>query len=238
MAYLTIKNHPYDPKTAWGFQLKKQQIDVSKLDLAKANSWWASVKEAEQTTVVANIKSWLKTNGYSGKDLKIAAVPALSLHGKTSGGKVSKGSMTIEFLVKEVDTAVLKRLEIKDAAASKIRSIIGLSQYGAKKAAEQGKSYSDILAFYFDKTSLTTLYQVPSVDAETKPDLAPVAPAPIPVDPGAAKPAPESSNPAPMVVVPATETAKPAPAPSKPAPAPTMRAVVKDTKSQVGQNIF
>ncbi|MBT2757242.1 SpoIID/LytB domain-containing protein [Mesobacillus foraminis] len=275
LPYLTIKSDPYDPKTAWSFQVKKQQIDVAKLDFEHADTWWATVKEAEQTPVIANIKAWLKANGYAGKDLKIAAVPDLSLHGVTSGGRVSKGSMTIEFLVKEADKAVLKRLEIKDAAASKIRSIIslslmksylvnevniqgdtisvtgagyghgiGLSQYGAKKAAEQGLGYQDILGFYFDKTSITTAYQVPAVDAETKPDPAPVAPAPTPVEPIAAKPAPEASNPAPVVVTPAPETekpapetAKPAPVPTKPAPAPKKPAVVKDTKAPIIKSI-
>lgn len=275
LPYLTIKSDPYDPKTPWSFQVKKQQIDAAKLDFAHADSWWASVKEVEQTTVISNIKAWLKANGYAGKDLKIAAVPDLSLHGVTSGGRVSKGSMTIEFLVKEADKAVLKRLEIKDAAASKIRSIIGLnlmksylvnevntqgdsisvsgagyghgiglSQYGAKKAAEQGVGYQDILGFYFDKTSITTAYQVPAVDAETKPDPAPVAPAPTPVEPIAAKPAPEASNPAPVVVTPAPETekpapetAKPAPVPAKPAPALKKPAVVKDTKAPIIKSI-
>ncbi|WP_404329963.1 SpoIID/LytB domain-containing protein [Mesobacillus maritimus] len=213
LPYLVIKEDSYDPKTAWSFPVKKQQIDVAKLDLAKADLWWNTVKEADQTAVINNMKLWLKANGYAGKDIKITAVPTLSLHALGSGGRVSKGSITIEFLVKEQGKATLNRLEIIDGSASRVRSIvgttlmksylvnkvdsagdtiqvsgagfghgIGLSQYGAKKAGELGKTYREIIGFYFDKTSVTTVYQVAPIKVEVTPDPAPVVPAPTPVE--------------------------------------------------------
>lgn len=223
LPYLVVKEDPYDPKTVWNFSIKKLQIDVSKLDLGKADLWWNSVNEVEQTAVINNMKLWLKSNGYSGKDIKIAAVPSLSLHSPTSGGRVSKASITIEFLVKEQGQAVLKRVEIIDGAPSIIRSIvgtnlmksylvnkvdttgdsiqvtgagfghgIGLSQYGAKKAGELGKTYREMIGFYFDKTSVTTVYQVAPVKVDVTPDPAPIAPAPTSVEP---TPAPVDSKP-------------------------------------------
>jgi stage II sporulation protein D len=222
LPYLTIKDDPYDPKTVWSFSIKKKQIDTSKLDLAKADKWWATTKEAEQTMVLANMKAWLQVNGYPNKDIKITAVPAFSLHGKTSGGRVSKGSITIEFLIKEKEKALVQRLELKDVSASKIRAIVGynlmksflvdnvdtatdtikvsgkgyghgvgLSQYGAKKAAEVGKNYKEILTFYYENTILATLYK----SAPEQPE--PVDPAPAPVKP-APTPTPENPIPPPV----------------------------------------
>ncbi|SEM66235.1 SpoIID/LytB domain protein [Mesobacillus persicus] len=233
LPYLVIKDDPFDPKTAWNFSIKKQQIDVSKLDLSKANLWWNTVKESEQTAVITNIKNWLKTNGYSGKDIKIAAVPTLSLHAQGSGGRVSKGSITLEFLVKEQEKAVLNRLKLIDVPASRIRAMtgttimksylvnkidssgdsilvsgagfghgIGMSQYGAKKAGELGKNYKEILGFYFDKTTVTSVYQVAPVAVVVEPASAPVVTAPVPVEP---TPVTEPVMSAPVVVTPVAE---------------------------------
>lgn len=189
LSYLPIQDDPYDPKTPWNLSFKKQQIDLKDLDLTQADSWWGTVKEAEQSTVMNNIKTWLKANGYKDKDIKIVAVPEFSLTNKTSGGRVTKGSMTIEFLVKENGTAKLQRLELKDRTAENIRLIVGtmimkstlvttlssdgdvitvsgagfghgvgMSQYGAKGAADQGKTYREILSFYFEGTTVKSIY--------------------------------------------------------------------------------
>ncbi|WP_078410954.1 SpoIID/LytB domain-containing protein [Priestia abyssalis] len=209
--YLPIKDDPYDLQIEWNLSIKKKQIDTSELDLTKADMWWASTMEAEQTTILANIKTWLQANGYANKEIKITTISDFSLHGKTSGGRVSKGSITIEFLIKEQGKALLERRELKDVSASTIRAMVGLdekkryflmksylvdtvettdetievsgkgfghgvglSQYGAKKAAESGKTYQEILAFYYEKTSLITAYH------STPEQPGPVEPAPVP----------------------------------------------------------
>lgn len=230
-SYLPIKDDPYDPQTVWSFSIKKKQIDTSELDLTKADMWWASTMETEQTTVLANIKTWLQANGYAKKEIKIAAVSDFSLHENTSGGRVSKGSITIEFLIKEQGKALLERLELKDVAASKIRAMVGLdetkryflmksylvdtvettdetikvsgkgfghgvglSQYGAKKAAESGKTYKEILAFYYEKTSLITAYQSAAEQPKpVEPTPDPVTPTPVP------NPEPEKDETAPSI---------------------------------------
>ncbi|MFS0767076.1 SpoIID/LytB domain-containing protein [Peribacillus phoenicis] len=212
LPYLMVKDDPYDPQTVWSFSVKKQQIDLTNLDLTKADTWWANTKEAEQTPVISNIRAWLQKNGYTGKDIKITAVPFLSLHAPTSGGRVSKGSITIEFMVKEKGKALQQSVILEDVTASKIRDIIGLSfmksflvdkvdtardtinvsgkgfghgvglsQYGAKKAGEQGKTYREILAFYYEGTSLKQAYEPEPENVEpVKPEPAPVIPTPIP----------------------------------------------------------
>lgn len=218
LPYLTIKDDPFDPQSEWSFSIKKKQIDIAKLDLTNADEWWAAIKEAEQSKVLSNMKAWLRANGYANKDIKITAVPALSLHGKTSGGRVSKGSIAIEFLIREQGKALARRLELVNVPASKIRAIVGpslmksyfvdtvdtaadtikvsgkgyghgvgLSQYGAKNAAEAGKTYKDILSFYYEKTSVATLYK----SAPDQPE--PVEPAPVPT------PAPAKDMRAPVI---------------------------------------
>lgn len=218
LPYLTIKDDPFDPQSEWSFSIKKKQIDIAKLDLTNADEWWAAIKEAEQSKVLTNMKAWLRANGYANKDIKITAVPALSLHSKTSGGRVSKGSIAIEFLIREQGKALARRLELVNVPASKIRAIVGpslmksyfvdtvdtaantikvsgkgyghgvgLSQYGAKNAAEAGKTYKDILTFYYEKTSVATLYK----SAPEQPE--PVEPAPVPT------PAPAKDMRAPVI---------------------------------------
>lgn len=212
LPYLMVKDDPYDPQTVWSFSVKKQQIDLTNLDLTKADTWWANTKEAEQTPVISNIRAWLQKNGYTGKDIKITAVPFLSLHAPTSGGRVSKGSIKIEFMVKEKGKALQQSVIFEDVTASKIRDIIGLSfmksflvdkvdtardainvsgkgyghgvglsQYGAKKAGEQGNTYREILAFYYEGTSLKQAYEPEPEKLEpVEPEPAPVIPTPIP----------------------------------------------------------
>ncbi|MFF2455335.1 hypothetical protein [Peribacillus simplex] len=55
--------------------MKKHQIDLTNLDLTKPDTWWANTKEVEQTQEISNIKAWLQSNGYTGKDIRIIAVP-------------------------------------------------------------------------------------------------------------------------------------------------------------------
>jgi stage II sporulation protein D len=233
-AYLKVKEDPFDPKTVWSFNIKKQQIDTSKLDLSKADAWWSATNEAEQTKVITNIKTWIKANGYAGKDVKVKAVPILSLGGTKSGGRVSTGTIHIDFLVKEPGKALEQTIKLENVSASRIRAIIGLdlmksylvdsvdtagdtikvsgkgyghgvglSQYGAKKAGESGKTYQEILAFYFEGTTLKKMYK-PAADitAPVTPDPAPAipAPAPVPVTPPAAPaPVPAKDETAPVI---------------------------------------
>ncbi|WP_156183227.1 SpoIID/LytB domain-containing protein [Mesobacillus campisalis] len=233
-AYLKVKEDPFDPKTVWSFNMKKQQIDTSKLDLSKADAWWAATNEVEQTKVITNIKTWIKANGYAGKDVKVTAVPVLSLGGTKSGGRVSTGTIHIDFLVKEPGKALEQTIKLENVSASRIRAIIGLdlmksylvdsvdtasdtikvsgkgyghgvglSQYGAKKAGELGKTYQEILAFYFEGTTLKKMYKTAAdITAPVTPDPAPAipAPAPVPVTPPAAPaPVPAKDETAPII---------------------------------------
>ena len=125
MDYFVVKDDPYDPKDEWLLDIHKTQIDIEDKDLDSADSWWESVKEKDQT-ITTNIKNWLARNGYKGKEIKITAIPELSFSAPLSGGRVAKGSITVEFLEKETNGTVSeKKVEYKDVSASRIRTMIG-----------------------------------------------------------------------------------------------------------------
>ncbi|MGE7603925.1 SpoIID/LytB domain-containing protein [Peribacillus sp. NPDC097675] len=128
LGYLAIKEDSFDPKTKWSIEVDKQQIDVSKIDVLKPDDWWTSVKEKD-TTIVPNLKTWLKSNGYSKKDIKITDIPELSFSDKTTGGRVTKGSIQLNFLVKDIvgtnGELVPQTVTLMNDEASKIRAMIG-----------------------------------------------------------------------------------------------------------------
>ncbi|MGE7121286.1 SpoIID/LytB domain-containing protein [Peribacillus sp. NPDC046944] len=128
LAYLDIKEDPFDPKIKWSVSLDKQQIDLFKKDLSKPGDWWTSVKEKD-TAVVPNLKSWLQSNGYNKKDIKITDIPVLALSDKTSGGRVTKGSIQLNFYVKDMldekGKLVQQTVTELNVPASKIRAMVG-----------------------------------------------------------------------------------------------------------------
>lgn len=128
LAYLSIKEDFYDPKTSWEITLDKQQIDLSKMDLSKPEEWWTGVEEKDRT-VVPKLKVWLKNNGYAQKDIKITEIPMLTFSDKKTGGRVTKGSIQLNFYVRDLvdDRGKLLQQTVKltNVAASKIRGMVG-----------------------------------------------------------------------------------------------------------------
>lgn len=127
-AYLDIKEDPFDPKTKWSIELDKQQIDLSKKNLSKPGDWWTSVKEKD-TTIIPNLKKWLQSNDYSKRDIKITDIPVLTLTDKTSGGRVTKGSIQLKFYVKGMvdgkGKLMQKTVTEMNVPASEIRAMVG-----------------------------------------------------------------------------------------------------------------
>lgn len=122
LSYLPIKEDEFDSKTSWKFSISKKQFDP-------ANLSWTGMKEKD-TTITNTIKAWMSTHGYAGKEIKITAVPVVSLHTTTSGGRVSKGDITVEFFTKDkVDengSYIPQKLEYKNVSASQVRAMVGI----------------------------------------------------------------------------------------------------------------
>lgn len=128
LAYLAIKKDLYDTKINWAITLDKQQIDLSKMDLSKPEEWWTSVEEKDKA-VVPKLKAWLKNNGYAKKDIKITEIPLLTFTDEKTGGRVTKGSIQMNFYVRDLvdDRGKLLQQTVKltNVAASKIRGMVG-----------------------------------------------------------------------------------------------------------------
>jgi len=128
LSYLPIQQDPYDAKTPWSVSFAKKQIDTTGKDVSNPDSWWSTTKETD-SVISTNIKTWLQSNGYENKDIKIVNIPTFALYEKTASGRVNKGDITIEFYAKDLKDAqgklVLQKVALTGAASSKIRSIIG-----------------------------------------------------------------------------------------------------------------
>ncbi|TRZ37271.1 SpoIID/LytB domain-containing protein [Niallia circulans] len=120
-------------KFPWAIQLKQQQLPES-LDLNDANSWWVTQKEADaDNQVLKNMKTWLKNEGYINdvNTVKIMKISKLELNvsSLSSGGRVSKGNVNIDYLVKTNEKAIEKKtLVLNDTAASRIRAMVGIDK--------------------------------------------------------------------------------------------------------------
>lgn len=117
----------------WAIQLKQQQLPET-LDLNDASTWWVTQKEADANNqVLKNMKTWLENEGYIDdvNTVKIKKISKLELNvsALSSGGRVSKGTVNIDFLVKTNEKAVEKKtLVLNDTAASRIRAMVGIDK--------------------------------------------------------------------------------------------------------------
>ncbi|MCM3444603.1 SpoIID/LytB domain-containing protein [Metabacillus halosaccharovorans] len=148
LSYLPIKTDTFDAKTPWQFTIKKQQINSSSLNLKKPSLWWNTTSEMDRS-LTSTMKTWLLQNGYAGKDIKIVSIPKLTLHTPTSGGRVSKGDITIEFYIKDRVNSdgelVLQKVEYVNIPATRIRAMIGnrvILSYLVTKQSETNDSFT------------------------------------------------------------------------------------------------
>ncbi|MCJ8007965.1 SpoIID/LytB domain-containing protein [Lederbergia wuyishanensis] len=104
LAYLPVKNDPYDPKAVWSLNLKKDLIDTRKLDLKNPNNWWSNTNE--NSTGVANlVKNELyKQNDYKNTEIKVIRIPNFNFMNKNSSGRSQNATITAEFFVKDKST--------------------------------------------------------------------------------------------------------------------------------------
>jgi len=129
-AYLKSAADSYDTSYTWSFDVQKTQINMVGKDLENPDTWWNNVSEKD-SAIVSNLKTWLKNNGYKDKDIKIVSVPSLSFTNPSTTKRVSTGSISIQFYVKDMtDTngkLILQEINQSNVAASKVRTMIGLN---------------------------------------------------------------------------------------------------------------
>ncbi|MEM5591516.1 SpoIID/LytB domain-containing protein [Niallia circulans] len=129
-AYLVYAQDSFDTSYTWSFNVQKTQINMQDYDVANPDIWWNKVSEKD-STITTNIKKWLNDNGYKDKDIKIVAVPTLSFDNPSTTKRVSTGSISIQFYVKNQRDSngelLLQEIKQANVAASKVRAMIGIN---------------------------------------------------------------------------------------------------------------
>ncbi|MFS0904326.1 Ig-like domain-containing protein [Priestia aryabhattai] len=127
LSYFPVKEDPYDKQTPWTLAIQKTQIDLTGKNLANYSAWWNTVSEKDKI-VTDNLKSWLVANKHPGKTIKITSIPKVSFYAPSSGGRVTKGAITVDYLVKgDVDSSqklVVHHLELTDLTSTKLKSML------------------------------------------------------------------------------------------------------------------
>ncbi|WP_066172843.1 SpoIID/LytB domain-containing protein [Bacillus marinisedimentorum] len=104
LPYLEAKPDSFDPQIPWSLAINKQQIDMSSLDLVNPEKWWSSVQEqTEDAAEIGNIKSYIKKSYPANTDIKVIGVPDIKVTEKSSYGKARRGTINVQYLVKNPD---------------------------------------------------------------------------------------------------------------------------------------
>jgi SpoIID/LytB domain protein len=133
LPYFKIKEDSFDgwsdgTPIEWLVQLQKQQIITENLDLKEWESWWDEKKEVD-VNVTKSIKKWITNYTEYEGELKIINIPEVAFSDEGSGGRVTKGAITVEFFIKgdedEEGALKLHRIEYKEVAAGRIKVMLG-----------------------------------------------------------------------------------------------------------------
>jgi stage II sporulation protein D len=140
--YLQTKLDIYDteisPHGNWNVTLAKTQIDDTKLDLKKPEVWWSSAQEKD-TTIISNMKKWLKSKKHLNdkSDVRIVDIENVSfdipdssftskdvLRGKISFSYFEKASTGF---IKNSDGTIKLQKKTIDDTSYNLRFMIGTS---------------------------------------------------------------------------------------------------------------
>ncbi|WP_080843958.1 SpoIID/LytB domain-containing protein [Cytobacillus gottheilii] len=128
LPYLLSKRDEFDgldSRILWSISLQTQQIDLRDLDLSNPESWWDQVTEAD-ATAAEKIKELLNKPD---ENLKIVAIKELDIHTVTSGQRVEKADIPVEYISEnQVDSdgnILVKETVIEDVTRGSLRSILG-----------------------------------------------------------------------------------------------------------------
>ncbi|WP_437124980.1 SpoIID/LytB domain-containing protein [Bacillus pumilus] len=184
--YLVAKTDTKDPVNAWTLKLSKTQLSKSLSTAEPASWWSKTTesnvsqlkglknwilknKETSASDIkIATISSLSFSGKTKGQRAKTASMK-ISYHLKNKTGSYSMNkSATLSFKMTEF-RLILGATNLKSTYASVKNNTndftisgkgyghgVGMSQYGAKKRAESGSSYSSILSFYYPGAKLTT----------------------------------------------------------------------------------
>lgn len=187
--YFPIKEDPYDPVLPWEFSLHQIQIDLSEIDWNVEDAWDQLKERDETITanikrwlkrqgVYGDIKilsipqfEMTEDRNESGRALH-GSISVVYLQ-RIFDGLILLGSKTLEdvplsHIRPMIGGTIFKSYlidslqEEKGVYVMKGRGFghgVGMSQWGANGMAEQGKSYREIIEFYYPGTIITNINQ-------------------------------------------------------------------------------
>ncbi|MEH7504234.1 SpoIID/LytB domain-containing protein [Neobacillus drentensis] len=147
LPYLIAKRDDYDPQIPWSLSVNKKQINTAGLDLYNPDAWWNTVSEnANDSKVLNNIKTYIKNNYFPTQQIKITAVPTLTLSDQlNSSTKRTMGSLKVNYFVKNAD-GTYERSSGSQLPADYAVSLAGIDRYATSVSiAKQGWTSSDVV---------------------------------------------------------------------------------------------
>ncbi|WP_343840640.1 SpoIID/LytB domain-containing protein [Salinibacillus aidingensis] len=189
ISYYPIKKDPYDPGRPWTFTLHKQQLPMDTFVWAwNAPDVWPHL-QGKDKKMMKSMESWVENQGYqdvkilaiphfSIADQKTAAhrsvrgsVTITFMHrilGMMMMDEISLENVPLSKIRPMIGGSIFKSYLITSSESTDDAYVVkgkgyghgvGMSQWGAQKMAEAGKTYQEILQFYFPGTDVTRIYE-------------------------------------------------------------------------------
>ncbi|MFC4559855.1 SpoIID/LytB domain-containing protein [Virgibacillus kekensis] len=189
LPYFPIKRDPYDPTYPWEFSLERVQVELKKIDWNYPNWWQGTVEEDLEIVSVmkrwlarngypGDIKVLAvphfeisEETLESGRSLR-GSISVDFLHRLPEGTimfeRVSLENVALDRIRPMIGGTTFKSYLIEsfkeNGSTYTVKGLgfghgVGMSQWGAAVMGEQGKSYREIIEFYYPGTSLENIYE-------------------------------------------------------------------------------
>ncbi len=192
--YYPIQKDPYDPIHPWEFSFNQDQIDLEKINWDNPNWWDETFEEDEKVTLqmkkylerngyLGDIKilsipkfKLIPVQTESCRSIK-GSIEIVFLHRLFDGTVVVEKQSMIDEKLNKIRPMIggdifrsylLDSLELKDKVYTlKGRGYghgVGMSQWGASVMGDKGKTYKEILEFYFPNTKILKIKDLKKID--------------------------------------------------------------------------
>lgn len=184
MSFYPVKKDPYDPIHPWSYHLQRTQVNLEEIEWSNSNWWDSLIEEKDPIItsikkwinrqgypgdiIILSIPTFeLSSNQFSSKRSVKGSVEVEFLQRLSDGtvlfGKISLLDVNLNRIRPMIGGNIFKSylidsLEFNNGKYTmKGRGYghgVGMSQWGASKMGESGKTYKEIIEFYFPGTHI------------------------------------------------------------------------------------
>jgi SpoIID/LytB domain protein len=133
--------NPENPNLNHLIQVKKQQIEITSLDLANPDTWWNTKVEADKD-FASRVKSKLMPLSKP-EDIKITAIELIDLHTRTSGNRLKAGDIRFTFFDKKAEKDAAGKLVLQSLQKQNVTEADFSFIFGYKMKNINIKEFSD-----------------------------------------------------------------------------------------------